>query len=292
MRNPPQGDVNTALNEEWRCQCYSGKTRVSYEAFAMKMIGALRQEITNVRHEKSLGWPARGLFVPVIAMENGKNEQSHQDPAFDEVLLEEMGDTVRVVYPPDGNVAMVCLQECYQTQSQIWAMTVPKATLPGALDRPQALQLVRDGAIALGDGGEVQLIAVGVYQLQVCHEVAEELTQRGLSCGVIYLLEPGRFRDPRDSMEAGHQCVASRRAELFPHDTKLRVFVCHMRPEVLLGACRPLDLGPDRMLAFSYANHGGTLDTAGLLLANQSNSRSITPIIRARLGSSGRELIK
>ena len=267
-----------------------------YEAFAMKMIGALRQEIIFARHQKSLGRPARWLSVPVIATlhlwENGKNEQSHQDPAFGEVLMGEMSDTARVVYPPDSNTVMACLYECYQTQGQFWAMTVPKAKLPAVLDRRQAMQLVRDGAIALSEAGDVQLIAVGAYQLQVCQEVSEALARQGLSCGVVCLLEPGRFRAPRDAMEAEHQSVGRSQAELFPPDTTLGVLVCHMCPEVLLGIFRPLDLGPDRMLAFGFANHGGTLDTAGLLLANRSDSRSITQMILARQGSSGFERTK
>lgn len=290
------GSVITALNEEAVVSAALGNKGglnlvVSYEAFAMKMIGALRQEIIFARHQKNLGRPARWLSVPVIATshlwENGKNEQSHQDPAYGEVLMGEMSDTARVVYPADANSAVACLNMCYQTQGQIWAMTVPKAMLPGALDRRQALQLVQDGAIALGCVGDVQLIAVGAYQLQVCQEVAQELTEHGVSCGVVYILEPGRFREPRDSLEAGHQCDASRRAELFPRDSKLRVFVCHMRPEVLLGICRPLDLGPDRTLAFGYENHGGTLDTSGLLLANKCDSHSILQAILAKRGSSG-----
>jgi phosphoketolase len=290
------GSVITALNEEAVVSAALGNKGglnlvVSYEAFAMKMIGALRQEIIFARHQKSLGRPARWLSVPVIATshlwENGKNEQSHQDPAFGEVLMGEMSDTARVVYPPDSNTVMACLNECYQTQGQFWAMTVPKAKLPTVFDCRQAVQLVRDGAIALSEAGDVQLIAVGAYQLQVCQEVAEALAQRGLSCGVVCLLEPGRFRSPRDAMEAGHQSGTSFRAELFPHDTKLRVFVCHMRPEALLGICRPLDLGPDRTLAFGYKNHGGTLDTSGLLLANKCDSHSIVQAILAKRGSSG-----
>ncbi|WP_420389502.1 xylulose 5-phosphate 3-epimerase [Marinobacter sp.] len=286
------GSVITALNEEAVVSAALGNKGgmnlvVSYEAFAMKMIGALRQEIIFARHQKGLGRPARWLSVPVIATshlwENGKNEQSHQDPALGEVLMGEMSDIARVIYPPDGNSAMACLNECYQTQGQVWAMTIAKAKLPVVLDRCQAVQLVRNGAIALGEGDDVQLIAVGAYQLQVCRAVAEALAQRGLSCGVVCLLEPGRFRSPRDAMEAGHQCDTASRTKLFPRDTKLRVFVGHMRPEALLGVCRPLDLGPDRTLAYGYANHGGTLDTEGLLLANGSDALSITRAVVAQL---------
>ncbi|MEH6562722.1 MAG: hypothetical protein V7713_14945 [Marinobacter sp.] len=172
-----------------------------------------------------------------------------------------------------------------KTLGQIWAITIPKGRLPAALDSRQAEQSVRDGAVALSEGNDVQLVAVGAYQRQVCEAVADDLSQKGISCGIVCLLEPGRFRDPRDVVEAEHQSSSHIRGALFPSDIKLRVFVCHMRPETLLGVCRPLDLGRDRTLAFRYTNHGRTLDTAGLLMANGSDPQSVSQAIVSRLGS-------
>lgn len=278
------GSVITALNEEAVISAVLGNKgginlAVSYEAFAMKMVGALRQEIIFARHQKQVGRPARWLSLPVIATshlwENGKNEQSHQDPAFGEVLMGEMADVARVVYPPDSNSAMACLRACYQTQGQVWAMTVPKAPVDTVLDGAQAQAAVRDGAVTLRDGDEVQLVAVGAYQLAVCRAFAERLAREGIDCGLAALLEPGRFRAPRDSAEAAALSPEETRQALFPERVRLRVFVTHTRPETLLGVCRPLDLGPERTLAFGYSNHGGTLDTAGLLLANRCDEESL-----------------
>ncbi|MBD3639499.1 MAG: xylulose 5-phosphate 3-epimerase [Marinobacter sp.] len=285
------GSVITALNEEAVvCAALGNKGGlnlvVSYEAFAMKMIGALRQEIIFARHQKSLGRPAKWLSVPVIATshlwENGKNEQSHQDPAFGEVLMGEMSDLARVVYPPDSNSAIACLNGCYATQGQVWAMSVPKAQLPVVLDPDQAMKLAEEGALVIRNGHDVQLVAVGAYQLQVCQEAADALASEGLSCGVVCLLEPGRFRSPRDEMEARHQCPEMVMVELFPDDVGLRVFVSHTRPETILAICRPLDLGAARTLAFGYTNHGGTLDTQGLLLSNGSDVHTISEKVLAQ----------
>ncbi|WP_375177352.1 xylulose 5-phosphate 3-epimerase [Marinobacter mobilis] len=285
------GSVITALNEEAVISAVLGNKgginlAVSYEAFAMKMVGALRQEIIFARHQKQVGRPARWLSLPVIATshlwENGKNEQSHQDPAFGEVLMGEMADVARVVYPPDSNSAMACLQACYQTQGQVWAMTVPKASVGTALDEVQARMVVRDGAVTLIAGETVQLVAMGASQLDVCRLVAERLRQEGVDCGLVSLLEPGRFREARDATEAAALCPVETRRALFPERMPLRVFVAHSRPETLLGICRPLDLGPGRTLAFGYSNHGGTLDTAGLLRVNHCDEDSLyTEIVQA-----------
>ena len=280
------GSVITALNEEAVVSAALANKGgmnlvVSYEAFAMKMIGALRQEIIFARHQKELNRHPRWLSLPVIATshlwENGKNEQSHQDSAFGEVLLGEMSDMARVVYPADASTAVACLDACYQSQGQVWAMTIPKQEIVVSFSYEQAQQLVENGALTLeeDDKVDVQLVAVGAYQLQVCREVGQRLREKGIGCRITYLLEPGRFRIPRDRHEQPFVCSSSQQTKLFDDEIRLRIFVSHMRPEILLGTCRPLDLGNDRCLAFGYRNRGGTLDTLGLLEANQCSARFI-----------------
>jgi len=285
------GSVITALNEEAVVSAALGNKGginmvVSYEAFAVKMLGALRQEIIFARHQKDLGRTSKWLSVPVIATshlwENGKNEQSHQDSTFGESLLSEMNDVARVVYPADANSAMACLSACYQSQGQIWCMTIAKQPIKTRLTEEQSQRLVKQGAITLVDGGDVQLVAVGAYQLEVCFEVHQVLKAFGLDCKITYLLEPGRFRKPRDNNEAIYTTDEATKNKLFPEKIKLRVFVSHLRPEVLLGHCRPLDLGNQRCLALGYINQGGTLDTSGLLKANGCDAGAVAEIIQDR----------
>ncbi|MBM3105835.1 xylulose 5-phosphate 3-epimerase [Pseudomonas sp. V1] len=286
------GSVITALNEEAVVSAALANKGglnlvVSYEAFAVKMLGALRQELIFARHQKALERAPGWLSVPVVATshlwENGKNEQSHQDPAFGEVLLGEMNDVSRVVYPADSNSTMACLNACYQSQGQIWAFTVAKQSLANVFGAAEAEILVAQGAFTLSAGLQVQLVAVGAYQLQVCQQLAEQLRSAGVDAGVTYMLEPGRFRQPRDPLEAGALTSTALREQLFPNTVELRVLVGHMRPELLLGVCRPLDLGPARCLAFGYTNHGGTLDTKGLLQANGCDAAQILVRIKQQL---------
>jgi len=284
------GAVITALNEEAVVSSAlankGGLNLVaSYEAFAVKMLGAIRQEIIFSRHQKEIGNPAKWLSIPVIATshlwENGKNEQSHQDPTFGESLLSEMNDVSRVVYPADANSAVACIRNCYQTQGQIWSMTVPKQNVVSVFSEAQSQQLCAEGAIQLSPGEEVQFVACGAYQLAVCLGLKTELEVLGIECGVTYLLEPGRFRVPRDEHEQKFVTSKIRQEAIFSTQCQLRVFVCHMRPEVLLGVCRPLDLGPEKTLAFGYKNKGGTFDTNGLLMANGSDIKTILNSVQA-----------
>jgi phosphoketolase len=288
------GAVITALNEEAVVSAaLANKGGINlvatYEAFAVKMLGAIRQEIIFARHQKDLGRALQWLSVPVIATshvwENGKNEQSHQDPLFGEALMGEMSDVSRVVYPADANTAIACLNACYQTQGQIWAMTIPKQPVNTLFDEKQAEQLVTQGALSLGEinMADVQLVAVGAYQLDVCLQVQGNLAEKGVSSCVTYMLEPGRFRQARDKSERAFIACDMTRMALFPSEIKLRVFVTHLRPEKLIGICRPLDLGPERCFAFGYTNQGGTLDTNGLLSANGCDIETVSMAVTERL---------
>ena len=274
------GKVITALNEEAVISaCLANQQGlnlvVSYEAFAMKMLGAIRQAIIFSRHQKEADDAAGWLSLPVIATshvwENGKNEQSHQDPNLSESLLSEMSDMARVVFPADANSAMAVLKACYGDLGAVWNIVAAKSKLPVLLNPEQAQQLVEQGAICLRGNcnAEVQLVAIGAYQLQQALLLSDRLTKMKQAHSVIYLLEPGRFRQARDSWENEIQADELLAYALFPNTVQQRLFFCHGHGEAVLACCRPLDLGPKKTSALGYINQGGTLDSEGMLFANK-----------------------
>jgi phosphoketolase len=64
--------------------------------------------------------------------ENGKNEQSHQDPTLAEALLGEMSDTSRVLFPVDANSAVAALRAAYASHGQFWTLVVPSGPSPAS----------------------------------------------------------------------------------------------------------------------------------------------------------------
>lgn len=242
------GMVITALNEEAVVSAAlankGGLNLVaSYEAFAVKMLGAIRQELIFSRHLHENGRPPGWLSVPIIptshTWENGKNEQSHQDPTFCEALLGEMSDVSRVLFPADWNSAIAALRATYSTHGQIWTLVIPKRPLPVFFTKQQAQQLAEQGAIRLrGSGHEeerLQLVASGGYQLAEVLKASERLEHAGIEHAVIYLQEPGRFRMPRDKREMEFVAPQEVIEDLFPNTTTARVFVTHTRPGALIG---------------------------------------------------------
>ncbi|MBZ2169269.1 xylulose 5-phosphate 3-epimerase [Marinobacter sp. F4216] len=276
------GKIITALNEEAVVSaCLANKAGLnlvaSYEAFCVKMLGAIRQELIFSRHQKEIGRPAQWLGVPVVATshtwENGKNEQSHQDTTFCESLLAEMNDVSRVLFPADYNSTLALLPSVYRRRGQISTLVIPKRERPCLFSWDEAEALSERGAIVVDEdtsGGEpLLLMANGAYQLAEAIRVCERLRETGTSFRLIYIQEPGRLRQPRDAMEAEQTLPDFAREQLFPAQITRRVALTHMRPEVFRGHLHSLFPKTKHSRVLGYLNRGGTLDTAGMLFTNR-----------------------
>jgi len=124
-------------------------------------------------------------------------------------------------------------------------VVAPKGTVPIMTLPQQADQAVREGAVVLSHdaNASVQLIAIGAYQLVSVQRAARVLRDHGVACSVVAMVEPGRFRAPRDKMEAAYVHTPERIPQLIPA-VATRLFVCHGHAEVYTGVLRPLDTGP------------------------------------------------
>jgi len=274
------GCVITALNEEAIVTACLGNQRglnivISYEAFSTKMFGALRQSIIFSRHQKEANEPAQWISLPVVSTshtwENGKNEQSHQDPSLAESLLGEMSDMARVIFPADGNTARESLLACYKTRGTIFNLVTSKSKQANFFTQEQAAQLVKNGAIVVRGNANAQrqIVACGSYQLEHALRASDRLQEHSVEHSVVYVIEPGRFRIARDKYEEEIMASSETIAQCFPTTVKHRIIITHTRPEVFMGHARRLDLGPINTRVLGYINRGGTLDTQALMYANK-----------------------
>ncbi len=275
------GAVITALNEEAvACAVLANKGGINllhtYEAFGAKMLGALRQEIIFTHHCNRVGRPQRWLSVPLMltshTYENGKNEQSHQDPIACEALMGEPGHISRVVFPADANSAGAVMEEVYRTHGQLWTVVAPKRVLPVALNGEQARQLVREGALKLrrDENPRLVLTAIGAYQLQEVFKASTRLEERGVAHDVVYALEPRRLSEPRCVEEEAFFVSQETRDDLYPPEVAARLFVTHTRSGRIQGMLKVLDTGA-KTLALGYRNEGGTYDVNGMLFINHQS---------------------
>ena len=275
------GQVITALNEEAVVSACIGNQAglnlvASYEAFCVKMLGALRQRIIFARQQKEVGRPAQWLSWPVIATshtwENGKNQQSHQDTTFVEALLGEMNDVSRVLFPADYNSFMALLPSIYQSRGQIVSIVAPKRDHVTRFSAEQAQQLASDGALILAEHAGKQpvlLIANGSYQLVQLELAAQRLQEQGVGYRLVYVQEPGRLRAARDAHEATIALEENAIEALFPEHYDSRIALTHMRPELFRGHLASLLPRASQSRVLGYINRGGTLDDFGMLFANR-----------------------
>ena len=297
------GKVITALNEEAVAAAALGNKGglnliVSYEAFAMKMLGGLRQDIIFARRQREAGHAARWISVPLIVTshtwENAKNEQSHQDPTIGEALLGEMSDTARVLFPFDANSALAALKSVYSQRGGIACLIVSKRDLPHRVSGARAEQMIADGGGHItGDpaAAKVQFVAIGAYQLSEALKAYRRLEDRGVPACVTAVTEPARFRDPRDPLEASYTASDAALTSLFPKGLP-RVVLTHTRPEPMLGLLRRVDTGPGLTTALGYISRGGTLDVPGMLFANRSTWAHATDAAVRVCGLSREELLE
>jgi phosphoketolase len=300
------GAVITALNEEAVAAAALANKGginlvVTYEAFGMKMHGAVRQEIVFASHCQAAGRPQGWLSIPLVltshTWENAKNEQSHQDPSLAEVLLSEQAPASRVLFPADFNTAAAVIHGAYRTRGQIWTLVVPKAEkLPVLFTPEEAFRLLRDGGLRLSGFGHraesarLVLTAVGGYQLREVAMASRRLADRAVEHAVVYLIEPGRFRAPRDGVEAAHAAGAGLVAQLYPARADVRLFVTHTRPEPMRGVLEPLAEG-SRSRVLGYVNQGGTLNVEGLLFVNRCSWAHCVREAGRLLGMDERDLL-
>lgn len=278
------GAVITALNEEAVASAaLANKGGINlihtYEAFGSKMHGAIRQEIIFSNHCEEAGRSPRWLSVPLLltshTWENGKNEQSHQDPSMAEAMLGELSHISRVLFPGDFNQAVAVMEEVYRTQGQLWTIVAAKAdVIPDLFTGEEARKSVKDGGLRLDWAGyemeqpHLTLAAVGAYQLMEALTASRRLAERKISHSVVYLLEPGRFRAARSLAEQAHQASTEVIARLFSEKVRARLFITHTRPETILGLLGPLHTG-GKTAGLGYINQGGTLNTPGMCFRNR-----------------------
>jgi Phosphoketolase len=278
-----EGAVITALNEEAVAGAALANKAginiiVTYEAFATKMYGAVRQEVTWEKQKADTGRPSRWLSIPLIltshTWENGKNEYSHQDPTMAEAMLAETSEISRVLFAADYNSAAALMNGVYRTHGQIWTVVVPKSEMPDLLTGEEAGRLLQQGAVELEWAGyqreqaEILLTAMGSFQLVETVKAAFRLSEKGIPHRVIYMVEPARFRKPRSDREAEHMAPDTLRWNLYPPSIRRRLFVTHTRPEPIRGLLQPLVTG-SATAVLGFLGNGGTLDANGMLFVNE-----------------------
>jgi len=274
--------ITTGNTEAAVAACLANKAGLNLitdqESACIRMFGLLQEELRFARQQKTAGRPPRWLGLPVVASahtwESGSKGHACQDTSFCEAMLAASGDVARVLFPADYNSTLAALPRVYQDRGRISCLVVPEHERPSVFDAAEAEALARQGALVVDEdlsssNEPLLLVASGAYQLSEAIRACERLRDAGTSFRLVYLQEPGRFRQPRDNREASFCASELERERLFPHRMGHRVAVTHMRPETFRGHLHPLFSDPFHHRVLGYRNCSGPLSEAGTLFANQ-----------------------
>src|SRR5690606_41842952 len=110
----------------------------------------------------------------------------------------------------------------------------------------------------VGNSSNLLLRAVGAYQLAEAMKASNRLTQAGIAHAVYCLLEPGRFRAPRDAMEAEF-CSGEHPFG----QAGTRILLSHTRPEVMTGTLWPLVRSCEHWIGLGYRNRRSEVRRVG-----------------------------
>ena len=224
------------------------------------------------RAQAKVDEPAAWAGIPVLTRSDwwlAGSQAGSRLLEFSEAMLAQHADQVRVMMVPDANTAMVCLKVCYGEFGVITQLVLDEHA-NSVLDPRQAEQLVSYGALCLAGncGAELQLVCCGGRSLVIGRQVSMRLRQSGIAHSLVYVLEPARFRTARDEQEQGHLADESLTSSLFPEHVQHRLLLTDLHPEVLLGHCRRLDLGPRRTAALGFLNQYPNRSEQAALEAN------------------------
>jgi hypothetical protein len=105
------------------------------------------------------------------------------------------------------------------------------------------------------------------------------------------MMEPGRFRNPRNQGEQEHVASPELRAGLYSDSVPARIFATHTRPEPILGVLQPLHTGSGKTTALGFIGYGGTLTVPGMLFVNRCTWAHVLVETACVLGLAREELL-
>jgi phosphoketolase len=146
--------------------------------------------------------------------------------------------------------------------------------MPIYFTKKESESLIKDGGIRLKDAqynaseADIILVAIGSYQLREVIRASNRLKDRKIAHIAIYIIEPGRFRRPRNKGEEKHVAEENLVQYLFPKKSKTVVFMTHNRPELILGLMHPI-LNGKNYSGLGFIGEGGTLNVDGMLFVNK-----------------------
>jgi xylulose-5-phosphate/fructose-6-phosphate phosphoketolase len=250
---------------------------VSYEAFMMITASMVDQYAKFLEQMKKVSWrepvPSLNIVLTSTGWRQEHNGFSHQNPGFISSALNQQSDFVNIHFPPDTNMLLATMQDCFKSKGKINIIVSDKRDLPQYLNMNESLEQINSGIgrwkwagnheqdpdivfVATGDHATYESLAT----INIFKEVLPELKTRFISVSELSCFGIGDNRNQ-------NRHSAARFQELFTADRHI-LYSYHGYPEDI----KQLIFGhPDakRFKIYGYIEQGTTTTPFDMLVKNR-----------------------
>lgn len=248
----------------------------SYEAFIQVVSSMADQYAKFLRVARNIAWRGAVSSFNYILTSSGWRQEhngfSHQNPGFIGDMLEKRGDFIRIYFPPDGNSALVIMEQCLRSKNLINVIVAGKTLEPRWLTIEQAREGLKRGLMtwefASDQNPDVVLAAAGDYMtkeaLAAIDYIKKDLPEVKI-----------RFVNIMELSAIG--CMSDHICKLSPEDfdsyftpDKPVILNFHGSPE----AIKPMFLhqkNAERFSAHGYIEHGSTTTPFDMHVRNETS---------------------
>jgi xylulose-5-phosphate/fructose-6-phosphate phosphoketolase len=143
----------------------------SYEAFVQIVASMIDQYAKFLKISREIKWrnsiPSFNYILTSSGWRQEHNGFSHQNPGFIDDLLQRQGDFVHVYFPPDGNSALVCIEEMLSKRDCINVLAAGKTVEPRWLTVDEARIQIKTGfaiwSFASDENPDIVFSSMGDY---------------------------------------------------------------------------------------------------------------------------------
>lgn len=258
----------------------AGSNCCAHEVSASESISALRVNLSgiNLAVLNSSSVPAAARSLNELAMEAHRQSASIQTPKWTGVpfllrsdgrpdgfnrvlaaLLSRPVDTFQIQLPPDTRSVLESLRTTYDQQGVLRMVALPQSSGQQWVTPDQARELAEHGVARLVGPrmSRVQLVVCGLESLKVAKRMGQQLETIGVSHSIVYLMEPGRLRVPRDRTEAARCLDKQALLKLFPSSVGYRLVLSDVQSDLFSGLVKRINQSEGHT-AFMEADEQGS----------------------------------
>ena len=248
----------------------------SYEAFIQIVASMADQYAKFLKISREIKWrnsvPSFNYILTSSGWRQEHNGFSHQNPGFIDSILQRQGDYVHVYFPPDGNSALVCMEEMLSTRDCINILAGGKTVEPRWLTVDEARIQLKTGFAVWGfasdENPDIVFSSMGDYVTKEMLAAIEILKQEVPDIKIRYV---NNIKLGTKTFSNLWQEDSEHTFEEFYTEDKPVIFNFHGYPETLKQLLFDYPGNSNRIKINGYIENGSTTTTFDMQIRNKTS---------------------